>query len=430
MNKIFARKFIDFHTFFDKNTDERKDFWIKMLQVLPLEDAVALICDHAQKKKADASEKPLLDAAGMVLAEDARADADLPAFDRSAVDGFAVLAVDTFGASAAQPALLRLAGEVRMGERADFDIGAGTCGTIWTGGALPRGADAAVMLEETELLPGRFVAIESSTAPGRHVVFRGDDARAGQTLLQKGTRLSPRDIGLLAAFGFARVSVLEKSRVSILSTGDELIDPAETPTAAQVRDINGPMLAAACDAAGAEASFLGRVPDDEEQLLGAMQEACKECDLLLLSGGSSAGAKDAAARCLQKLGRVLFHGLALKPGKPAFAGVIGETLVIGLPGHPAAAYLVFHTLVKPVLAAFSGETLRLKTSSAVLTQAVPSNHGREELLLVRFDSGEAVPLPSKSGLIRPLTLADGYVRIPRDTEGLPRGARVDVVLFN
>ncbi|MEZ4628355.1 MAG: molybdopterin-binding protein, partial [Eubacteriales bacterium] len=360
-----------------ENTDKRKDFWLDMLQVLPLEDAIALICDHARKMKAGASQKPLSDAAGLVLAEDAIADADLPAFDRSAVDGFAVFAADTFGADAAQPALLRLAGEVRMGERADFDVGAGTCGAVWTGGALPSGADAAVMLEETELLPGGLVAIESSAAPGRHVVFRGDDARAGQTLLPKGKRLSARDIGLLAAFGFARVSVLETPRVAILSTGDELIDPAETPTGAKVRDINGPMLAAACEAAGAKARFWGRIPDDEGQLLDAMQEAGKECDLLLLSGGSSAGAKDAAARCLRKLGRMLFHGLALKPGKPAFAGVIGETLVIGLPGHPAAAYLVFHTLVKPALAALAGETLRVKTSSAVLTQAVPSNHGRE-----------------------------------------------------
>lgn len=401
-----------------------------MLQVLPLEEAAALIFDIARKKEISNGLVPLAEAAGRVLAEDATADTDLPAFDRSAVDGYAVFAADTFGATAAQPALLRLAGEVRMGERADFTVGGGTCGTVWTGGALPRGADAAVMLEETERFPGGLVAVESTTAPGRHVVFCGDDARKGQTLLPKGTRLSARDIGLLAAFGFARVSVLDRPRVHVVSTGDELVDPAETPTGAQVRDVNGSMLAAACEAAGAQARFLGRVPDDEDRLLDAMRKACDGCDLLLLSGGSSAGAKDAAVRCLNQLGRMFFHGLALKPGKPAFAGEIGDTLVIGLPGHPAAAYLVFHALVRPALATLSGETLRERMTSATLTQAVPSNHGREELLLVRLEGGQAQPVPTKSGLVRPLTQADGYVKIPRDTEGLAKGARVDVVLFD
>jgi molybdopterin molybdotransferase len=400
-----------------------------MLHVLPLDEAINLLAETARKNEAQSEQIPLSNAAGRVFAADVESDFDLPAFDRSAVDGYAVLAADTFGASSAQPALLRLAGEVRMGELADFEIGAGTCGAVWTGGALPHGADAAVMIEETERLPGGFVAMESSVAPGRNVVFRGDDARAGQTLLPKGTRLSARDIGLLAAFGFARVLVQNKPRVNILSTGDELVDPSETPAGAQVRDINGPMLAAACEDNGAETRFLGRVPDDEETLLDVMRGACSDCNLLLLSGGSSAGAKDAAARCLEKLGQIFFHGLALKPGKPAFAGRVGDTLVIGLPGHPSAAYLVFHALVKPILAALAGESPRVRTSPAALTQAVSSNHGREELLLVRLDEEQAEPVPSKSGLVLPLTRADGYVRIPRDTEGLAKGARVDVFLF-
>jgi molybdopterin molybdotransferase len=217
--------------------------------------------------------------------------------------------------------------------------------------------------------------------------------------------------------------------VGILSTGDELIDPAQTPIGGQIRDSNGEMLLAACREAGAEARFLGRVPDEEETLHLAMRQGAETCDLLLLSGGSSAGAKDAACRCLDSLGEVLFHGLALKPGKPAFAGKIGKTIVVGLPGHPAAAYLVFHALVRQILAALSGGEVVERTARATLQCAAPSNEGREELLPVRLSEGKAEPVALKSGLLSPLTRANGYVRIPRDTEGLPKGAPVDVILF-
>jgi molybdenum cofactor synthesis domain-containing protein len=364
-----------------------------------------------------------------VLAKTVFSPEDLPKFDRSAVDGFAVLSRETFGASAAQPTLLCLAGEVKMGERAPFSIRAGDCALVWTGGELPQGADAMVMLEEAQALSGGLVAVESAAAPGRHVVFRGDDVRAKEAVFPVGKRLTSRDTGLLAALGIVEIEVAARPRVAILSTGDELIDPSQAPTGAQMRDANGPMLLAACQEAGASARFLGIVPDDEEKLLAAMWEASEGCDLLLLSGSSSAGAKDAAARCLTGLGEVAFHGLALKPGKPAFAGAIGETIVVGLPGHPAAAYLVFHALVRPLIAAMLGEIFVQHSITATLAQAAPSNHGREELLPVRLVGGFAEPVALKSGLISPLTRADGYIRIPRDTEGLPKGACVDVVLF-
>lgn len=400
-----------------------------MLNVLTLEEAQNLVLKIAKKHEFLVESVPLESVLGRVLAKSIAADADLPAFDRSAVDGFAVLSRDTFGASAALPSLLRLAGEVKMGERAGFALGAGTCAAVWTGGELPQGADAMVMLEEAETLPGGLVAVEAAAVPGRHVVFRGDDVKRGEPLLPAGRRLSARDVGLLAALGVAEAPISARPRVGVLSTGDELIDPGETPAGAQIRDLNGPMLTAACEEAGADARFFGRVPDDEAALKRAMREAAERCDLLLLSGGSSAGAKDAAARCLEALGRVFFHGLALKPGKPTLAGMTGGTLTIGLPGHPAAAYLVFHALVRPVIAAMAGEELRETIVTAALTQAVPSNHGREELMPVRLKGAEAEPLFIKSGLVRPLTRADGYIRIPRDAEGLPGGARVDVILF-
>ncbi|MEA4913585.1 MAG: gephyrin-like molybdotransferase Glp [Christensenella sp.] len=399
-----------------------------MLQVLPLEDAKRMLLTFSQKKS-DFSERVQLSACcGRVLAENVDSEEDLPAFDRSAVDGFAVVSRDTFGASAAQPSLLRLIGEVKMGERAQISIERESCVTVWTGGELPPGADAMVMLEEAEQLGGT-VAVEHATAPGRHVVFRGDDVKKGELLLPAGTRVGARETGLFAALGVTEVTVKRRLRAGVLSTGDELIDPSETPLGGQIRDSNGAMLLAACQEAGIDARFFGRVPDDEAVLLSALEKAAGECDLLLLSGGSSAGAKDAAYRCLSKLGEPLFHGLALKPGKPAFAGRIGETIVVGLPGHPAAAYLVFHALVRPLIAALKNEPLAERTVRAMLTQAVPSNDGREELLPVCVCDEKAEPIAIKSGLISPLSRADGYIRIPRDAEGLPKGATVDVILF-
>ena len=316
-----------------------------------------------------------------------------------------------------------------MGERAGFSLNLGECASVWTGGELPQNADAMVMLEEAERIPGDFVAVESSSSPGRHVVFRGDDVRAGETVLPAGRAIHAREVGLLAALGIAEVSVFARPRVKILSTGDELVDPGQTPIGGQLRDVNGPMLRAACKEAGADATFCGIVPDREEELLLAMQEASATCDLLLLSGASSAGAKDTAARCLERVGEVAFHGLALKPGKPAFGGSIGRTIVIGLPGHPAAAYLVFHALARPALAALCGTNLQERTQVAILTQALPSNHGREELVPVRLLGGEAEPVALKSGLISPLSRAQGYLKIPRDVEGIPQGARVEIILF-
>ena len=400
-----------------------------MLQVLALDEARKILLNMAIKRGFSSEPTDFSSGLGRVLAKTVVSGEDLPRFDRSAVDGFAVVSRDTFGASAAQPALLTLAGEVKMGERARFSIESGDCALVWTGGELPQGADAMVMLEEAQALSGGLVAVESAAAPGRHVVFRGDDVRAGDSVLEQGTRLGAREIGLLAALGVTRPEVAVQPRVCILSTGDELVAPDEIIEEGKIRDANASMLLASCAEAGATARHRGIVPDDEGKLLAAMQEACADCDLLLLTGSSSAGAKDAAARCLSELGEVAFHGLALKPGKPAFAGKIGETLVVGLPGHPAAAFLVFHALVRPLISQLAGESFAPRTVNATLLQAAPSNHGREELLPVRLEDGFAEPVALKSGLISPLTRASGYIRIPRDTEGLAKGTLQEVILF-
>lgn len=313
-----------------------------------------------------------------------------------------------------------------MGEACALTLSAGECLAVPTGGALPQNADAMVMLEDTERLGAATVAVLKPAAPGRHVIFAGDDVRRGEAVLPMGRRLMARDIGTLAAMGIAKPLVVKRPRVAILSTGDELVPPAETPRLGQMRDVNGPMLAAMCASVGAQARFFGIVPDDESALTDAVRTAAQQADLVLLSGGSSVGARDAAEQVFGGLGTVLFHGLAMKPGKPTIAASIGGIPVLGLPGHPVAAYFVFQLLVRPLLNRMQGAAETPLTETATLSLAIPSNHGREEYVPVRLMDGQAVPMMTKSGLISTLARADGYVRIPRDCEGLGRGDRVTV----
>lgn len=400
-----------------------------MLHVLSLQESIQQLKKLGKDTQIMSESVSVSESLNRILAEDIVCREDLPGFVRSLVDGFAVVGADTFGASAAQPALLLRKGEVKMGQRAALSIAPGECAAVWTGGELPQDADAMVMLEETEQLAGGWVAVETAASPGSHVVFCGDDCRAGEIVLSAGRRITARETGLLCALGVSRVSVYRDVRVHILSTGDELVGADQPLKDAQMRDVNGPMLRSACAELGTEAAFLGIVADDETALRNAMLKACEDCDLLLLSGASSAGAKDAAAKCLASLGNVAFHGIAIKPGKPTFAGTIANTIVVGLPGHPAAAFLVFCALVRPLISALSGGNVATRTQKAVLTQTLPSNHGREELVPVRLSREGAEPVPLKSGLITPLSRADGYIRIPRDTEGLHKGTKVEVILF-
>lgn len=400
-----------------------------MLNVLSLEKAQEILNNVCFIQRTGTETVPLAESLGRVLAADASAAEDVPGFDRSTVDGFAVAASDTFGASAAMPALLRLASEVEMGQKAEAALRPGECAAVPTGGELPSGADAMVMLEDTETFAGGLVAVERPAAPGNHIIFAGDDVKKGSVAVPAGKRLLPQDVGALAALGYASVPVARRPKVCVLSTGDELVDPSRTPERGEIRDVNGAMLTAAAAEAGAEAKFCGRVPDDKALLSVRIGECAAACGLLLLSGGSSAGVKDAAAACVSEQGEVFFHGLAVKPGKPTFAGKIGETLVIGLPGHPAAAWFIFRLLVRPAIGAMMRQTPSGRAVPARLSAAVPSNAGREEYVAVRLADGTAEPLMSKSGLISVLARADGYIRIPRDTEGFPEGAVADVQLF-
>jgi len=400
-----------------------------VLTVKTVDEAAKIIYDRFPPLSSGPENVTLSDARGRVLHADIAAVEYVPGFDRSTVDGYAVAASDTFGCSASNPALLTLSGEVLMGRAADGVLRSGTCYTVYTGGGLPQGSDAAVMLEETEDYGDGAIGVLSPAAPGANVIFKGDDVSPGDIILRRGSMLSSHDIGILAALGICTVEARPKPRVGIISTGDEIVEASTTPGRGQIRDVNTPLLLAALGQYGAEARSYGVVRDDEAALSGALGQAAADCDVVLISGGSSAGMRDLTARVIESAGTLLFHGIAMKPGKPAILGEIGGKPVFGLPGHPAAAYFVTEIFVRPLVARLMGAELKRRCVAAAISEAVSSNHGRAEYIAVVLDGAAARPVRSKSGLITGLAGTDGYICVPRDAEGLPRGAEVSVTLW-
>lgn len=405
-----------------------------MLNVKTPDEALEIICTAFAPLERPAERVPLAAALGRVLALDVTADAWVPDFHRSTVDGYAVRACDTFGCSDALPAQLTLAGEVRMGEGAGLTLAPGHCAAVPTGGEVPRGADAVQMLELCEDYGDGTIGVLKSVAPGHNMIFRGDDVKPGDRVLPAGRRLEPQDIGALAALGVVSVPVTPLLRVGVISTGDELVPPECTPAAGQVRDVNGPLVCALLEQAGALPRFWGIVPDQEDRLTRTAEKALEASDVVILSGGSSVGEKDAAFRVMSALGEVLFHGIAMKPGKPTLLGrTASGKAMVGLPGHPVAALFTTQLFVRALLARLEGRTLRRRQVTARLTEKVSANHGRAQYngaVLRQGPQGlEAQPIRGKSGLITTLAGADGYFCIPRDCEGFPAGARVPVCLF-
>ena len=374
----------------------------------------------------------LTDAMGRILAEDIAAQEYVPDFDRSTVDGFAVKASDTFGCSDAIPAILPLQATVLMGEGADFPLSQGACAAVPTGGAVPKGADSVVMVEYTEDYGDGTIGIAKPAAPGMNMIFRGDDVYPGKVILKKSRVLSSADIGALAAIGCVQVPVAKKLTVGVISTGDELVPPEVPPGPGQVRDVNSPMLEAMLTAFGCKVINYGIVIDDEALLSEKVNQAIAECDAVLLSGGSSVGVKDAACRIIESAGQLLLHGIAIKPGKPTILGKAGEKPIVGLPGHPVAAYFITKLFVQPLLGRLTGRDMTAYTVTAKVTESISANHGRAQYHCCRLTGtgGElyAQPIRGKSGLITTLAGTDGYFCISRDCEGLPQGAEIQVTI--
>ena len=400
-----------------------------MLNVVTREEAVRIILEKIPEA-AEAETIGLSEALGKVVAEDILSPEDLPAYARSTVDGFAVHAADTYGCSEALPAMVTYAGKVLMGEDEKRVLPKGSCMQVPTGGQVPDGADAVVMVELSEDLGDQFRYMLKPVAPGENVNAKGDDIALGEVAVPKGTLIEPRHTAVLAALGISELKVRKPLTVGILSTGDELVDYTETPKGTEIRNINSVTLAAAVEALGCHAKQYPIVPDEEDALREAIDTVRKECDFLIISGGSSVGERDNVNRVLASFGEVYFHGVALKPGKPTmFAMLDGDVPAFGLPGHPAAAFYTFHLFAKPAILKRRGAIAVPRYVEAELSQKVPSNHGREEILGVALEDGKAVPLPAKSGVVSVLSRADGTITIPRDLEGLERGAKVKVLLF-
>ena len=400
-----------------------------MLDVKTPEEALRLI-QESFTPIAGRGTAPLSAALGRVLAEDVTADEFVPDFDRSTVDGYALRARDSFGCSDSLPAVLTLAGEVQMGRAAELRLEKGCCAYVPTGGAIPEGADCAVMLEYVEDYGDGTVGILKSAAPGTNLIFRGDDVSPGKTVLRAGRVLAPRDIGALAALGVTEVPVRPRLRVGLISTGDELVEAAEKPGPGQMRDVNTPMLSALFELHGAECRSFGIVRDEEALLRGAIGAALEDCDAVVISGGSSAGVRDAACKVIESFGELLLHGIAVKPGKPCILGRAGNRPLFGLPGHPAAALCAAKLFVLPLLDRLEGRVAELRPVRAFLSESLSADHGRMQISPCRLEKENgrlvAVPIRSKSGLIARLADADGYIMIDRDCEGLAKGAEVEV----
>ncbi len=378
---------------------------------------------------------PLDQALGRILGDDVRAEVDVPGFDRSNMDGFAVRARDTFGASEEEPVTLALNAEtIPTGVAPRMEVREGTATSIATGGMLPRGADAVVPVEQTDLVGERLI-VRSARVPGAAVSFAGTDMGMGETVLFAGTPLTSRETGVLAAIGCEGVPVLRRPRVAILSTGDEIVQPGEAMRPGLVYDSNGRILADAVRELGGEPWFLGAFRDDEAALRRALDEAL-QADLVLLSGGTSKGEGDLNARVVADLDPgVVVHGVALKPGKPICLAAAGERPVVILPGFPTSAVFTFHEFVAPVLREMAGLGADAReVVSAQLAVRTQSQRGRLEYLLVGLVPGQdgglaAYPMGKGSGSVTAFSRADGFVRVGRNTEIVDAGEEIPVTLI-
>ena len=411
----------------------------QFLEVVSADEARTRFEAHLDLKPLAPETVPLVAALTRVLAHDVVAPVDAPPFDRSNVDGFALRAADSNGASDTTPKIFRLNAEViACGDAPALQVMPGTATTIATGGVIPRGADAVVMIEATELIEAGPPSIELRrvAAPGQFISYAGSDIARGETLLRRGTRIGSREIGMLAACGLAQVDVVRRPKVAVLSTGDELVVPGLPLKPAGVYDSNGAIIAAAVAEAGGEPLSLGAFPDDAAVLERAVRQALADCDMVVLSGGTSKGAGDLSHAIVSRLGApgILVHGVALKPGKPLCLGVIGDKPIVVLPGFPTSAIFTFHAFAAPVIRARAGLP---PEAAATITARVPvriaSELGRKEFVLVSLiDSEEgaiAFPTGKGSGSVTSFSQADGFLEIDALATSLDAGSVIDVTLI-
>ena len=378
----------------------------------------------------------LNESVGRILATDIRSDIDLPDFARSIMDGFAVKGSSTFGASEGNPAYLNLIGTVAMGESSDLAVGPGEAARISTGGMLPPGTDSVVMVEHTEAIDETTIEVYRSVAPGQNMIEVGEDLKKDAIALTGGSRIRPQEAGMLAALGNRTVTVFKKPTIGIISTGDEIVTVNETPGPGQIRDINTYTLVGLVQQMDASALSYGIVHDDYNALLAKCTQALTECDMILVSGGSSVGARDFTIDVISAMqnAEILFHGISISPGKPTILARVQNKAFWGLPGHVVSAMVVFSRIVKPFIERVSGlgdDSDKKPRLTACLSRNLASTQGRVDYVRVRLVQKAGViwaePILGKSGLINTMVKADGLIEIGMNTEGLDQGAEVAVI---
>ncbi|MBI4523509.1 MAG: molybdopterin molybdotransferase MoeA [Deltaproteobacteria bacterium] len=382
----------------------------------------------------------VVEARNRVLAQDLYSQVDLPHFHRAAMDGYAVRTKDTFGASASQPAYLNVVGTIEMGKEVTRPLAKGEAMRISTGGMLPPESDGVVMVEYAEEISGQRVEIHRGVSPWQNVIRIGDDIRKGAPVFQRGRRLRAHDLGALTGIGVSNLQVYRKPRVSLISTGDEIVEAERNPLPGQVRNINQHSLAALIEECCADLMDFGVIRDDRDMLASALEKAMASGDLVLLSGGSSVGTKDIALEAILSFpeSKIVFHGISVSPGKPTIYAQAARKPILGLPGYPVSALVIFDLFAAPLIRALGGEDPATacqvqRTTRAVLKTNIASQAGREDYVRVILEKIEdrlyATPLPSKSGAIFTLVKADGMVRIDLNQEGIEQGEEVEVILF-
>ena len=409
----------------------------EFLTLLPPDQARALLFSNLGSSRPASQKVETVSALGRVTSEDVIAPHPLPAFPRSTVDGYAVRARDSFGASDSLPGYLALIGEVPMGAAPTLTLLPGQCALIHTGGMLPPGADAVIMLEYTQDARPAEIEIQRAVADGENVIRTGEDVATGQVVISKGVRLRPAEIGGLMALGLLELRVTSRPRIAILSSGDEVVAADQAPRPGQVRDVNSHTLAALINQAGGETQHYGIIPDDFDVLKARAGLALAECEAVIITAGSSASIRDMTADVIASLGSpgVLVHGINTRPGKPTILGVCAGKAVIGLPGNPVSALVNGYLFVVPLIEKLLGlgEALPKATVRARLMVNLASQAGREDWQPVRLvqtaDGWQAEPVFGKSNLIFSLAAANGLIKIHPDANGLAAGEMVDVFLM-
>lgn len=374
-------------------------------------------------------------ALGRVSFEEVFSEVDIPDFRRSTVDGYAVISKDTFGAGESLPVFLEVIGKVEMGEATKLKLSSGKCVYVPTGGMIPEGADGMIMIEYAESIDEGSIAAYSNIAPGQDIIQVGDDVLKGRSIIKKGRIIKSHDIGVLCAAGVEQIKVSKRPRVAVISTGDEIVDPFGKAKLGQVRDINTYTLSAMVEELGGEVTRRAVIKDDFDLIKKAVEEAASQNDIVVISGGSSVGAKDNTEKVIDSFGEpgVFVHGVAVKPGKPTILGRVGNAAVFGLPGHPVSAVIIFKIFVEYIINKLLGKEKNTIRVQGVMNSNVHSSPGRETYQMVELEEQDgtyiAKPIHAKSAAISQLSKAHGFVRIPVNKEGIQKGEKVKIELF-